>query len=72
LKASSQASYQQTAIDAARNNPRRQSEQDGMAKWTIEFHDGTTFPYLTNDCRDREHALLGAIERFGKKVRDVY
>lgn len=60
---------QQEAIIAARQDQTRQ--MDGMAKWEIVFHDGTHFPYLTDDCRDRESALLGAIERFGARVKDV-
>lgn len=60
---------QQEAIIAARQDQSRQ--MNGMAKWEIVFHDGHRFPYLTNDCRDRASALLGAIERFGSRVKDV-
>jgi hypothetical protein len=44
---------------------------DGMAVWYVEFHDGNRFPYLSNDCRDRASAILGAVERFGARVKDV-
>lgn len=60
---------QQERIIAARNDQTRQ--MDGMAVWYIEFHDGNRFPYLTNDCRDRASAMVGAIERFGARVKDV-
>ena len=60
---------QQQALAAAQQDTRRQTE--GMARWEIVFHDGHQFPYLTNDCRDKHSALLGAIERFGAKVRDI-
>lgn len=60
---------QQLALESAKQDARRQTE--GMAKWEIVFTDGRHFPYLTNDCRDRASALLGAIERFGAKVKDV-
>lgn len=61
---------QQAAIEAAKLDPRKQLV--GMAKWEIQFTDGTHSTMLTNDCRDRESALLGAIERFGKKVVNVF
>lgn len=60
---------QQQALAAAQQDTRRQTE--GMAKWTVVFHDGHQFPYLTNDCRDRASALLAAVERFGARVKDV-
>lgn len=60
---------QQAAIKAAKADPRRQD--DGMAKWEIMFTDGKHSTMLTDQCRDRESALLGAIERFGAKVKDV-
>ncbi|WNL63669.1 hypothetical protein ST4_111 [Aeromonas phage ST4] len=60
---------QQQALAAAQQDNRRQT--DGMAKWTVVFHDGHSFPYLTNDCRDRASALLAAVERFGSRVKDV-
>lgn len=60
---------QQEAIIAARADTTRQ--MDGMAVWYVVFHDGTKFPYLTNSCRDRESALLGAIQRFGARVKTV-
>lgn len=60
---------QHAAIAAARIDPRPQLE--GMAKWELMFTDGKHSTMLTNDCRDRASALLGAIERFGAKVKDV-
>ncbi len=60
---------QQVTIDAARADTRRQ--EDGMAKWEVMFTDGKHSTMLTNDCRDRASALLGAIERFGARVKDV-
>jgi|GEM_PF-5332667 hypothetical protein len=58
-----------TTLDKAEQDPRRQD--DGMAKWEVYFSDGRHGTMLTNDCRDRASALLGAIERFGAKVTDV-
>lgn len=60
---------QQSVLDAARTETRRQDT--GMAKWEVMFTDGKHSTMLTNDCRDRESAILGAIERFGAKVKDV-
>lgn len=60
---------QQESIIAARQDQTRQME--GMAKWEIMFTDGKHSTMLTDQCRDRESALLGAIERFGAKVKDV-
>lgn len=60
---------QREVIIAARQDQTRQ--MDGMAKWEIMFTDGKHSTMLTNDCRDRASALLGAIERFGAKVKDV-
>ena len=60
---------QREALAAAKLDPRRQLV--GMAKWEIQFTDGTHSTMLTNDCRDRASALIGAIERFGKKVVNV-
>lgn len=60
---------QKEAIMAARNDQSRQ--MDGMAKWEVVFVGGSHCTMLTDQCRDRESALLGAIERFGAKVKDV-
>lgn len=60
---------QQEAIIAARGDQSRQME--GMAKWEVVFTNGTHCTMLTDQCRDRETALLGAIERFGRKVKTV-
>lgn len=60
---------QQAVLDAAKADPR--SQDSGMAKWEIMFTDGKHSTMLTDQCRDRESALLGAIERFGAKVKDV-
>lgn len=57
------------AVEAAGADKRVQSV--GMAKWNIILVDGKKIPYLTNDCRDKKSALVGAIERFGKKVKDI-
>lgn len=69
LKSFSLTDKQQQALAAAQQDTRHQAE--GMAKWTVVFHDGHQFPYLTNDCRDRASALLAAVERFGARVMDV-
>lgn len=60
---------QQEEMISARSDQSRQ--MDGMAVWFVVFQDGNRFPYLSNDCRDRESALLGAIERFGARVKTV-
>ena len=54
---------QQEVLEAAKLDKRIQTE--GM------FTDGKHSTMLTNDCRDRASALLGAIERFGARVKDV-
>jgi hypothetical protein len=60
---------QQEALEAAKLDARVQN--DGMAKWEVMFTDGKHSTMLTDDCRDRASALLGAIERFGARVKDV-
>lgn len=60
---------QQEVLEAAKLDTRIQTE--GMAKWEVMFTDGKHSTMLTNDCRDRASALVGAIERFGAKVKDV-
>lgn len=60
---------QQEVLEAAKLDKRIQTE--GMAKWEVMFTDGKHSTMLTNDCRDRASALLGAIERFGARVKDV-
>lgn len=60
---------QRSVLDAAKADQSRQTE--GMAKWEVMFTDGKHSTMLTNDCRDRASALLGAIERFGARVKDV-
>lgn len=60
---------QERAILEASKDPLRQDE--GMAKWEVHFTDGKHSTYLTNDCRDRKSALIGAIERFGFRVSNV-
>ena len=62
-------SAQHEALEAAKLDTRVQTE--GMAKWEVLFTDGKHSTMLTNDCRDRASALLGAIERFGARVKDV-
>lgn len=69
MKSFSLTPEQQQALSAAQQDTSHQAE--GMARWEIVFHDGHRFPYLTNDCRDRASAILGAIERFGSRVKDV-
>ncbi len=60
---------QQAALDAAKLDTTQKTE--GMAKWEIVFADGSHSTMLSNDCRTRTAALLGAIERFGAKVTNV-
>ena len=60
---------QAAALEAADLDTERKIT--GMAKWEILFTDGSHSTMLSNDCRDRATALLGAIERFGAKVLNV-
>lgn len=60
---------QSERLEAAKLDTRIQTE--GMAKWEVMFTDGKHSTMLTNDCRNRASALLGAIELFGARVKDV-
>lgn len=60
---------QKEAIMASRTDQGR--VVDGMVKWEVHFTDGKKCTMLSDQCHSREEALLGAIERFGHKVRDV-
>lgn len=61
--------HQLQALESAKMSTER--KDTGMARWEVMFTDGKHSTMLTNDCRDRASALLGAIERFGAKVKDV-
>ncbi len=62
---------QKAHLDALAGDNRQQPDH-GMSKWEIRFADGSHSTMLSDLCRDRVSAFLGAIERFGEKVVDVY
>lgn len=60
----------ETLSEISANN--RTQPDSGMAIWEIKFSSGKHSSFLTHDAYDRRTAFIAAIERFGRKVSDVY
>lgn len=67
-------SFKLTAEQQARAEEikRDNTKQDvHTAKWELIFNDGKGANYLTEYCLDKHSAFISAIERFGRKVKDI-
>ncbi|WOL24337.1 hypothetical protein fHeYen801_127 [Yersinia phage fHe-Yen8-01] len=60
---------QQAVLDAALLE--NSATRAGTAKWEVVFTDGKHSTMLSEYCHTKHAAMLAAIERFGKKVRDI-